>query len=80
MYAYMNSFNFDRFQETELPSQKDFYSSFNGEGISEKEHKHARKVWDTIEEYHGLYLLTDVPLLDEVRSWHIEKCVSTIVD
>ena len=68
MYEYMNSF--DR-----LPPRKDFYSSLNGERISEKDHEHAQKVWDTfcintIQEYHNLYLLTDVLLLDDVLAYN----------
>ena len=44
-YEYMN--NFDRFNETNLPDIKCFYSSLNDETITEEQYKHAKKVWET---------------------------------
>ena len=66
MYEYMSSFV--KFQK--LPAREEFYSSLNG-GVSEEVYEHTVNVWNTfniatIEEYHNLYLLTDVLLLDEV--------------
>ena len=62
--------SFKRFEETELPSKKQFYSILNDEHISEDDYEHARKVWElfhmnNLGEYHDLYLknvllLTDV--------------------
>ena len=54
---YMDSF--DKFNETELPKQKDFYSILNDENISDDQYKHAKNVWNTfnlksIGEYHDL--------------------------
>ena len=56
-YDYMDSF--DKFNETELPKQKDFYSILNDENISDDQYKHAKNVWSTfnlksIREYHDL--------------------------
>ena len=36
-----------KFNDTKLPSQKDFYRLLNDENISDKDYKHAEKVWDT---------------------------------
>ena len=63
--------DFDRLNDTELPSIEKFYSVLNGEGISEEEYRHAQKVWrtfnmQTFREYHDLYLETDVLLLADV--------------
>ena len=40
-YEYMN--NFDRFNETNLPDNKCFYSSLNDETVTEEQYKHAKK-------------------------------------
>ena len=38
-YDYMDSFN--KFNDTQLPSQKQFYSILNNEHISDDDYKHA---------------------------------------
>jgi len=43
-YDYIDSFS--RFNETELPRRKDFYSILNDTYISEDEYNHAQEVWD----------------------------------
>ena len=40
-YEYMDSW--ERFNETSLPSKKDFYSELNLEDISDKDYEHAKK-------------------------------------
>ena len=42
-YQYMNSWK--TINESESPPKKDFYSNFNLENISDKDYKHAQKVW-----------------------------------
>ena len=42
-YEYMGSW--ERFNETSLPSKKDFYSELTLEGISDKDYEHAQKVF-----------------------------------
>ena len=42
-YEYMDSF--ERFSETQLPEKEKFYSSLSGEGITDEEYEHAKKVW-----------------------------------
>ena len=39
--------NFDRFNETNLPDIKCFYSSLNDETVTEEQYKHAQNVWKT---------------------------------
>ena len=47
-YEYIN--HFENFNETELPPKEAFYSRLNMEGISEKNYKHAKEVWDRMNE------------------------------
>ena len=68
-YEYMDDFN--KFNETTLPSINFFYSSLNNASISKEDYEHAIKVWNTfniknIGEYHDFYLRTDVLLLADV--------------
>lgn len=68
-YDYMDSF--ERLQEIRLPPWEAFYSTLNDEGVSLEDYYHARRVWKEIgitnmEEYHDLYLKTDVLLLCDV--------------
>ena len=44
-YEYMDSF--ERFEEDCLSAQSKFFSSLTGEGISDKDHDHAKEVWKT---------------------------------
>lgn len=68
-YEYMD--NWDRFEETNLPSIDKFYSSLTDESISQEDYEHAQNVWQTfgcqnLGDYHDLYLRTDVLLLADV--------------
>ncbi|CAI2195737.1 7512_t:CDS:2, partial [Funneliformis geosporum] len=70
-YNYINSH--DRFQETELPSIYEFYSTLKGK-ISQDDYKHAKKVWKefgckNLGEYHDLYLKTDLLCFCPSLSW-----------
>ena len=77
-YEYMDSW--ERFEETQLPPKEAFYSKLNMKGISEKDYKHAQKVWDSMEEktlgsYHDTYLKTDVLLLADVFETFRNTCL-----
>ena len=76
-YEYMNSFK--KFDECELPSKDNFYSSLKGKGISDEEYERAVNVWKCFDiknlgEYHDLYLKTDVLLLCDVFEKFINIC------
>ena len=38
--------SWEKFNETELPPKKDFYSSLNLENIIDEDYTHAQKIWD----------------------------------
>ena len=68
-YEYMDSM--DRFDETTLPNIETFYSKLQLKHISEKDYKHAKKVWDifeikTLGEYHDLYVQANTAQLSDV--------------
>ena len=68
-YEYMDSI--EKFNDTEPPTQKGFYSKLSGKGISNKNYNHVWKVWHTFNmkiflEYHELYNISDVLLLADV--------------
>ena len=68
-YEYMDNWN--RFDETSLPSKEEFYSNLNMSNISDKDREHAKKVWNTFKikdlgEYHNLYVQSDTALLADV--------------
>ena len=72
-YDYVSSIY--KLKETKLPSKEDFYSKLYDEEISEEDFQHAIKVWNTfncqtLQDYHDLYLKTDVLLLaDEFENF-----------
>ena len=79
-YEYMDSFN--RFKESKIPSIEAFNSSLSGSVITEKEHVHAKKVFErfnmkTLQDYHNLYLLQDIFLLDDVLTAFRNVCLKT---
>ena len=68
-YDYIDSF--DRFDETELPSQDAFFSKLSGSPCSDSEYTHATRVWTgfqckTMADYHDIYLQLDVLLLADL--------------
>ena len=77
-YEYMSSW--DRFAESQLPPKKAFYSNLNMSNVSDDDYQHAQKVWRTfniknVEEYHDLYLKTDVILLPNVFEAFRDTCL-----
>ena len=80
IYPYDHMDCFDRFNETKLPVQQDFYSILNNEHTSDKQYKHAQNVWDTFNlktmgDYHDLYLKSDVLLLADVFENFRKTCL-----
>ena len=77
-YDYMDSFQ--KFEETELPSQEQFYSLLNNESISNEDYQHAQNVWKTFNmksmgDYHDVYLKADVLLLADVFENFRKTCL-----
>ena len=66
-YEYMDSF--DRFEETELPSQESFYSKLLDSSCSDADYTHALSIYGMplgvrqMGDYHDMYLQLDVLLL-----------------
>ncbi len=63
--------NWERFNETELPPKEAFYSELSNEHISNADYERAQKVWKkfnlkNLGEYHDLYLKSDVLLLTDI--------------
>ena len=72
--------SWEKFNETKLPPKKDFYSNVNLENNSDKDYKHAHKVWETFEiknfgEYHDLYVQCDTFLLADIFENFRNKCI-----
>ena len=77
-YEYINSW--DRFEETQLPPIRAFYSNLNMSSISEEDYQHDQRVWKefgihNLGDYHDLYLRTDVVLLANVYKAFRDTCL-----
>ena len=77
-YDYVTSIN--KLKETKLPSKEDFYSKLYDQEISDEDYQHAEKVWNTfncqtLQDYHDLYLKTDVLLLADVFENFRKTCL-----
>ena len=73
--------NWNKFNETSLPSKEEFYSNLNMSNISEKEYEYANKIWNTLNiknlgEYHDLYLQLDTVLLADVFENFRKVCLT----
>lgn len=78
-YDYMNSF--DRFDEEQLPSKTYFVSQLQEQHITDKDYARANFIWKhfnikNIDEYHDLYLMTDVYLLTDVFENFRDMCLN----
>ena len=58
----------ERFKETSLPPKEAFFNHLKGTPLKEEDYEHAQNVFPTfgMENYHHLYLMTDVLLLAHV--------------
>ena len=71
VYPYDYIISTKQFKERKLPPKEAFYSKLNDEEISDEDYQHAHNVWNTFkcqtfEDYHNLYLKSDVLLLSDV--------------
>ena len=77
-YDYITSIN--QLKETKLPPKEAFYSKLDDEEISDEDCQHALNVWNTfncqtLQDYHDIYLKSDVLLLADVFENFRKKCL-----
>ena len=77
-YDYMDSFQ--KFNDTQLPIKKDFFSILYNEHITHEQYNHAQTVWNTFKlktmgDYHDLYLKSDTLLLADVFENFRKTCL-----
>ena len=77
-YEYFNSW--DRFNKTQLPSIRAFYSNLNMSSINDDDYQHAQRVrkefgTHNLGDYHDLYLRMDVVLLANVFEAFRDTCL-----
>ena len=76
-YTYFDSM--DKFSETQLPGREKFYNDLNEEECSQEDYIHAQNVWSvfnmsTLQDYHDLYLKSDVLLLSCIIDQYRKEC------
>ena len=72
--------SFEKFDQTELAAKEQFYSILNDQHITNDEYDHARKFCitfniKTMDEYHDLYLKSDVLLLANIFESFRKTCL-----
>ena len=77
-YNYMDSW--EKCDEKSLPDKTSFYSELNLEDITDKDYKHAQKVWElfginNLGEYHDLYVQCDTLLLAHIFEKFRVTCI-----
>ena len=77
-YEYMD--NWERFNETLLPSKESFYSNLNMENIDDIDYRHGNNVFKRFKlknlgEYHDLYVQSDTLLLADVFENFRKTCL-----
>ena len=69
-----------RFNETSLPDKDAFYSNLNMEDITDVDHRHAKRVFKSLNnenlgDYHDLYVQSDTLLLEDVFENFRNMCI-----
>ena len=77
-YEYMD--NWERFNETSLPSKESFYSNLNMENIEDIDYRHGNNVFNKFKlnnlgEYHDLYVQSDTLILADVFENFRDICI-----
>ena len=77
-YEYMD--NWERFNETSLPSKESFYSNLNMEDIDNIDYRHGNNVFNKFKlnnlgDYHDLYVQSDTLLLADVFENFRDMCL-----
>ena len=78
-YEYMDSW--ERFDETSLSDKEAFYSSLNMKDITDVDHRHAKRVFKSLNnknlgDYHDLYVQSDTLLLADVLENFRNMCIN----
>ena len=71
VYPYDWMDNAEKLESTCLPPKEAFYNKLNDSHITDEDYEHAQNVWQyfncqTFQDYHELYLVTDVLLLADI--------------
>ena len=79
-YPYEYVDNWERFNETSLPSKKDFYSNLNMEDIHDIDYRHGNNVFkgfklENLGDYHDLYVQSDTLLLADLFENFRDMCI-----
>ena len=77
-YEYMDSW--ERFDEASLPDKEAFYSSLNMEDNTDVDHRHAKRVFKSLnnknlDDYYDLYVQSDTLLLADVSENFRNMCI-----
>ena len=80
VYPYDYIVSIKQFKETKLPSKEAFYTKLDYKEISDEDYRHALNVWNTfncqtLQDYHDLYLKSDVLLLADVFENFRKMCL-----
>ena len=72
--------SWEKFNETSLPSKKEFYSNLNMEDIDEIDYRHGNNVFksfklENLRDYHNLYVKSDTLLLADVFENFRDMCL-----
>ena len=72
--------NWERFNETSLPSKESFYSNLNMEHIDDIDYRHGNNVFNKFQlnnlgDYHDLYVQSDTLLLADVFENFRDMCL-----
>ena len=70
--------DFDKFNNSRIPCKEAFYSSLNMEDITDVDHRHAKRVFKSLNnknlgDYHDLYVQNDILLLADVLETSVLK-------
>ena len=80
VYSYEYMDNWERFNETSLPSKESFYSNLNKENIDDIDYRHGNNVFNKFKlnnlgDYHDLYVQSDTLLLADVFENFRDMCL-----